>query len=146
MHTIFEGSGKMELASFLYMAIVLHRWFTLDELNAAIACFDWGAGGKPDAIQPSAIEGTREKTPKPSCHVHYHSAVMKNFMVNSERFFKRLLESKGLGNVANGRSPDSAAWLSWLALVKVSWNRSPHPILNLNLTLNSSTSRRLRSP
>ena len=117
MHTIFEGIGKMELAAFLYMAIVLFAWFTLPELNSAILDFDWGGGPKPDAIQPSAIEGTREHMPKPGCHVHYHAAVMKNFMVHSERFFGQLFRKKGRSDVLDGTATGAQVWLCWLALV-----------------------------
>jgi hypothetical protein len=102
MHLIFEGIAKLELAAFLYMAIVIFRWFSLPELNAAISSFDWGGGARPDDVQPSAIEGTCDRVPKAGCHVHYHSAVMKVFIMNSERFFTELLQSKGHHSIVNG--------------------------------------------
>lgn len=127
MHTIFEGIAKLELAAFLYMAITKYSWFTLLELNAAIASFDWGRGAKPDDIQPSALEGTvvkddrgkKSHRPKIGCHVHYHSGVMKNFMLHSERFLTALLTKKGLTTILDGSSAQSAPWHSWLQLVKV---------------------------
>ena len=119
MHTIFEGIAKLELAAFLYMAITKYSWFTRLELNAAISAFDWGRGAKPDDIQPSALEGSKGHVPKAGCHVHYHSGVMKNFMLHSERFFTELFVQKGLVAILNGSSDRATPWLSWLQLVKV---------------------------
>jgi hypothetical protein len=64
MHVELDGLCKIELAMLLYVLITKRKYFTLEQLNAAIKSFSWPKGHRMPAIDAKVIEGA-----KVSCHI-----------------------------------------------------------------------------
>ena len=66
MHVELDGLCRMELAYLLYILITKRKYFTLEQLNAAIKSFPWPKGHRMLAIDAKVIEGAKVRLHVPS--------------------------------------------------------------------------------
>ena len=147
MHVLGDGIVSYELAYFSYYGIRIKKWFTLDELNAAIHKYKFPKGVSIPALHPKVAKGTEDGRPHKGATVHYSASQMLQFALHSVAIFEPLLQrhsDKGVSGLFCCTRPVTSAltladldcrawqaltdgaWLSWLSLVKVCSNALQH--------------------
>lgn len=98
MHVEMEGNLKVHIPCFVFMAVRVHKWFTLDELNTAIARYNWpvGRADRPPVFHHSVIEGTRDLTPKSDASLGWTAAQVMHFTLHSMAIIRPILPTKAL--------------------------------------------------
>ena len=105
MHNEFSsGTANSELAEMLYLFIAKEKWFTVAQLNAAIAAYPWPAGWKPPPIWDSVTKGQKGGLPADGAHLRYSGSQTMHFSLESVKLLAPLVQDK-----------THPAWASWVA-------------------------------
>lgn len=110
MHALFS-SGLVDAtgAKVLYMLISVHKVFTLDQLNEALANLELPAGHRLPKLHESVTQGEKNRVPSVNARLRYTGSQTLHFAMHSRTLIEPLLGSKVF----------YPAWKAWLALVDV---------------------------
>ena len=128
MHDEYEGVVKGEVAHFIFYAVRIQRYFTLDDLNRELDAYPWPGGTRPvpyftegfltgdTAAKVADKKAKKARTevkkrevgdpqfvPKPGAHVHMTAGQMATFTAHSPQIFLNL-----------GVPADDPAFITWL--------------------------------
>ena len=105
MHVELEGNLKVHLYGFLFMAIKKYKWFTLDQLNAAIKAHPFGTGRRPPPLPARMLKGLKGTLPSGKGSVPYTSGQMLHLVLHSLEIIRTLPNAAQMHT-----SPEYAAW------------------------------------
>lgn len=104
MHVELKGNADIHLYAFLFQAINVLKWFTLNQLNAALARFNFGQRVPP--VRKTALKGRKGNKPRGKGSVVWTAGELYAFTVSSLPFFRSILPAQAL---------DSPEWKAWVA-------------------------------